>query len=641
MLAKIISVIVALSQILTSFSLSVFNQQVKPIDYGGTKYVAPVITDWLTLVNNGESDYVIIKGAACSPSETTAAAELQNYINQISGKTLEIKTDAAAVSSHEIIVGRTNREGKDSFMIDRAALGDEGFRVMVIGEKLIIAGGELRGTLYGVYTFLEQDLGCRWFTPEVTVIPHNATVKIDATLNYSQKPVFEYRYTDWNCTLDENWRVKQKMNEGADYPEYGGSLFYANGCHSMSSLLPDTYFAAHPEYFSYREDKGARTLDQRCLTNPDVLAIVTQSVREALLASPRAKIVSITQNDNGGYCQCPNCKAMDEKYGGPAGTNIWFVNQIAAALQSEFPNVEFDTFAYQYTRTPPKNIVPRDNVVVRLCSIECCFAHPLEECGISRIKSEDRTSTFPYIELDSPAARTAKTPSAFASDMKGWAAISKNLYAWDYTTNFLMYLNIFANFQVLSPNMQFFANNNVKGVFEEGNAASKSGEFGELRAYIIAKLLWNPNADVEYLMNDFLKGYYGEKSAQDIKDYIDIITNKTLNTHQHLYIFQWQYEGLYFTPKERKHIDALWDDAEKNAGSAQQLENIQRSRLSFRVYKANLFMDEFSLLNPLKHYNENKKLYNDIVSHGITYMTLDGPFSTTPNYWLTPADWIT
>ena len=636
---KLVSIIVALSQILTSFTLGVFNQQVNPIDYGGTPYVAPVVVEWLTLVENGESDYVIIKGANCSPSENTAANELQKYIGNISGKTLEVTQDTARIRDNEILVGRTNREAQFGFAIDREALGDEGFQIEVIGSKLFIAGGELRGTLYGVYDFLEKSLGCRWFTPQTEVIPENTTIKIDARLNYSEKPVFEYRYQDWNCTLNESWVVKQKMNEGARSPAYGGSVFYANGCHSMSSLLPESYFEEYPEYFSYREDQAAWTTDQRCLTNPDVLAIVIRNVRAALLASPTAKIVSITQNDNGNYCQCEHCKAMDELYGGPSGTNIWFVNQVAAALEDEFPDVQFDTFAYQYTRTPPTGIVPRDNVVVRLCSIECCFAHPLEECGIMRIRSEHRLDKFPFIELDSPAARRANVEPTFAQDMKGWSDICKNLYAWDYTTNFMMYLNIFPNFQVLQPNMQFFAANNVKGVFEEGNAASVSGEFGELRAYILAKLLWDPTADVEYLMDDFLKGYYGEDSAQYIKEYIDIITNKTLNTDQHIYIFQWQYEGLYFTAKERKHIDELWDAAEEHAGSAQQLADIQRSRLSFRVYKANLYMDEFFPLN-INRLKENEKLYNDILDAGITYMTLGGPISTEPNFRLTPTDWM-
>lgn len=638
MVEQLVSIIVALSQILTSFTLSIFNQQVNDIDYGGIPYTAPAIIEWLTLVENGESDYVIVKGAACSPAENTAAGELQKYIAKISGKTLEITQDTARVRENEILVGRTSREEQFGFAIDRGALGDEGFQIEAIGSRLFIAGGELRGTLYGVYDFLEKSLGCRWFTPQTEVIPENASIKIDARLNYSEKPVFEYRYQDWNCALNESWIVKQKMNEGTRSTAYGGSVFYANGCHSMSSLLPESNFEEYPEYFSYREDKAAWTTDQRCLTNPDVLAIVTQNVRAALLASPRARIVSITQNDNGGYCQCEHCKASDAMYGGPSGTNIWFVNQVAAALEDEFPNAQFDTFAYQYTRTPPQNIVPRDNVLVRLCSIECCFSHPLEECGIMRIRSENRLDKFPFIELDSLRARTADVESAFANDMKGWGDICKNLYVWDYTTNFMMYLSIFANFQVLSPNMQFFAANNVKGVFEEGNAASVSGEFGELRAYILAKLLWDPTADVEYLMDDFLKGYYGEDSAQYIKDYIDIITNKTLNTSHHIHIFQWQYEGLIFTGKERKRIDALWDAAEKHAGNDQQLADIQRSRLSFRTYKADLFVDEFFPLN-INRLKENERLYNDIIDSGITDLSLGGPISTTPNFWLTPAYW--
>ena len=636
---RIVAIIVFLSQVLTSFTLGAVNRKVIDIDYGGADVTQPAVTEWLTLAGGDQGDYVIVKGATCSEPETTAALELQKYIRLISGITLELTQDTARVRDKEILVGLTNREPQGG-IADRAALGEEGFRIQVASGKLFITGGGPRGTLYGVYDFLEQCLGCRWFTPGMEKVPQSAQVDIDARLDYSEKPVFEYRYQDWNCTFDEAWRAKQKINEGTSSPQYGGPVFYANGCHSMSSLLPDSYFETHPEYFSYREDKGARTLDQRCLTNPDVLAIVIQNVRKALLASPNARIVSITQNDNGGYCQCEHCKAMDAMYGGPSGTNIWFVNRVAEALEDEFPSVRFDTFAYQYTRTPPKNIVPRDNVIVRLCSIECCFSHPLEECGVARIRSENRLDKFPFIELDSPAARRAHVESAFAKDIRGWSASCKNLYVWDYTTNFMMYLNIFANLQVLQPNMQFFAENNVKGVFEEGNAASVSGEFGELRAYVIAKLLWDPTARVEPLIDEFLAGYYGEAAAPFIKEYIDTITSKTLKTSQHIYIFQWEYEGLYFTPGERKHIDALWDKAEANAGSAQQLANIRRSRLSWRTYKANLLVDEFSPLNLAGRLKENEKLYNDIVGSGITYMTLGGPISTEPNFWMRPVEWM-
>lgn len=627
MFAEFLSFLLSVAQIISGFSLGMIFTDRSPIDYGGAPYVEPVANEWLTIVNNGESDYVIIKGTNCSPSEATAANELQKYIRQISGATLEVFNDTAGVRVREILVGKTNREGAGSYIVDRMALGDEGFTVMVTGEKLVIAGGELRGTLYGVYNFLEQNLGCRWFMPSLEAIPQNSTVKIDATLQYTQKAYFEYRDDYWNSAFNADWKAKHKINSnngGFLGAPYGGGISYADFCHSMDRMVPVSYFEEHPEYFSYREDVGQWTTHQRCLTNPDVLAITIANARAALLANPQAKIMSITQNDNGAYCQCPSCKAMDEMYGGPSGTNIWFVNQVAQALESEFPQIGFDTFAYQYTRKPPVNIVPRDNVIVRLCSIECCFAHPLEDCGHER--NEPISQRFCDVE------------SSFAADIKGWSAICDRLYIWDYTTNFNLYLNMFPNFQVLSPNMQFFVENNVKGVFEQGNyTGGKSGEFGELRAYILAKLLWDPYCDVEYHMMDFMRAYYGENSAQYIKEYLDIITNKTINT-DHLFIFDWHYQGTYYTVKERKLMDDLWDAAEENAGNAQQLENIQRSRLSYRFYKANILMDEFSALK-LSRVKENERLYNDLGRFGITRLSEHGPYTDTPNFWLTPVDW--
>ena len=58
------------------------------------------------------------------------------------------------------------------------------------------------------------------------------------------------------------------------------------------------------------------------------------------------------------------------------GTLLRAVNGVADAVLAEFPDVMVDTLAYHYTRTAPNVTVPRRNVVVRLCSIECNFAQP-------------------------------------------------------------------------------------------------------------------------------------------------------------------------------------------------------------------------------------------------------------------------
>ena len=229
-------------------------------------------------------------------------------------------------------------------------------------------------------------------------------------------------------------------------------------------------------------------------------------------------------------------------------------------------------------------------------------------------------------------------PSDFSEDIKGWSEICQRLYIWDYTTNFNLYLNIFPNFHVLSANMQFFAENNVKGVFEQGNYnGGKSGEFGELRAYLLAKLLWDPYCDLEYHMTEFLEAYYGKDSAEYIRAFIDKICAKAAAT-EHLFIFDWHYQGMYFNYSERKYLNSLWESAKNSASTEEELDNIKRSELCWRHYKANLFNDEFSLLNPGR-IRENELLYNDILDHGITRLTEHRLIKDSPNFWQRPIEW--
>ncbi|NLL16095.1 MAG: DUF4838 domain-containing protein, partial [Clostridiales bacterium] len=227
---------------------------------------------------------------------------------------------------------------------------------------------------------------------------------------------------------------------------------------------------------------------------------------------------------------------------------------------------------------------------------------------------------------------------SFAKDLKDWSEITNTLYVWDYTTDFREYLLPFPNFHVLSPNIQFFANHNVKGVFEQGNhTGGKSGEFGELRAYIIAKLLWNPEADVEYHMMDFMRHYYGEEAAGYIKEYIDLITNKNTQI-SHLFIFNRSDEIFHLTSAERKKIDKLWADALASDITEQQRLNIERSQLSYRYYKAAKLYDEFSLLS-FNRMEESKKLYDDLKRHGIQRLTEWDDLPDDPFFLLTPENW--
>ena len=195
---------------------------------------------------------------------------------------------------------------------------------------------------------------------------------------------------------------------------------------------------------------------QYCLTNPELLAFCIQRVKEYLRHAPPDSIVSVSQNDGGdeGRCQCAKCLAIEKEEGGPSGPMLRFVNAVADAIKGEHPRAAIDTLAYQYTRKPPRLTKPRPNVIIRLCSIECSFAHPLDH----------------------------QQNQAFAEDLRGWGAIGQRIYIWDYIINFDHFLAPYPNLRVLGPNVRFLARSGVKGVFEEGNDASAGGEFAGLRA---------------------------------------------------------------------------------------------------------------------------------------------------------------
>ena len=214
---------------------------------------------------------------------------------------------------------------------------------------------------------------------------------------------------------------------------------------------------------------------------------LVKNLKERLRNNPAATIASVSQNDWHGNCQCPNCAAIEKEEGSPAGLMLRFVNAVAADIEPEFPNVAISTLAYQYTRKPPAVTKPRHNVIVQLCSIECSFCKPL---------ADERNK-------------------AFRDDIIGWSKICDRLYIWDYTTNFRHYVMPHPNLRVLGPNVKFFADHNVKGIFEQGAYQSYGSEMAELRAWVLAKLLWDPSRDGEKLTNEFIEGYYGPAATGD------------------------------------------------------------------------------------------------------------------------------
>jgi len=517
----------------------------------------------ITLASGGQSDYTIIVDRHCSPSERHGAEELQMFLEQISGAKLPISR--ISVSGPMILVGRSRILDRLPVNIDFEALGDEGFVIKTVGPHLVLAGGRLRGTMYACYEFLDKYLGCRWFsakgaTPAVSRIPRRDTIVLPS-IDYQKIPVLEYREPFYTEAFDGDWAARNRMNsnQAGLRKEHGGKIVYRGFVHTFYSLVPPAqYYAEHPEYFSLIDGKRTSRGAQLCLTNPEVVKIATEVVRRWLQESPEANIVSVSQNDWGGYCQCDNCRALAEHEGSQAGPILHFVNQIADNIKDEFPNVAIDTLAYSYSRKPPRHVKPRPNVIVRLCSIECCFSHPL-------------------------ATDASEENRRFREDIEKWSKICNRLYVWDYVTDFAHYLLPFPNLYSLQPNIKFFVDHNVKGIFEEGNYHG-GGEFAELRSYILARCLWDPACDWKREMDEFLRAYYGP-AAGPIRQYIDLLHSKVREENIHVHIWT-PPTAKYLSREIISQADSLFDKAEAAvADDPVLLLRVQKERLSIDYVK--------------------------------------------------------
>ena len=497
----------------------------------------------IILTDNKASRYSILLPTNATAYEQKAATVLQDYLLQISGAALPVIKAGKYRSPYEIVLGQNERLDELGAGINYQSLKDDGFIIKTDSMRLIIAGGNGKGTLYGVYSFLEKYLGCRMYTPSVKIIPAKSQITL-GKINDRQVPAIGFRTTHYRAAWDAEYAEWHKLDHAPDgeRPDWGMWV------HTFNTLVPpQVYYQSHPEYFSMV--KGSRIPTQLCLANPEVLQITIQNLRKFIAQNPEAKYWSVSQNDNRDYCTCDLCRSLDSIEGSPSGSIINFVNKVA----DQFPDKMISTLAYEYGRHAPKTLKPRDNVNIMLCSIEAYRDKPIKE--------------------DTSSAE-------FVKDVTDWGKIAKDIIVWDYVIQFNHLLSPFPNLHVLQPNIQFFAENGVNAMFEQGNR-EVGGEFAALRAYLISKLLWDPWLNVDSVMNDFLFGYYGA-AGKPILEYIDVMRGQLMKGRKPLRIFGSPNEAsdTYLTSALIAKYNLLFDEAEKLvADSAEILERVRIARL--------------------------------------------------------------
>jgi len=443
----------------------------------------------------------IVVDSEAITSEKYAAEEFQRWFEEATGMLLPVRNDAEE-GVHHVFIGESAALAESGVGIDTAELGEEGLCVIVREDLVAIVGGRPRGTLYGVYQFLEDELGVRFLTYDHTHVPDCSEAQIPCR-KYTYKPPFSFRWSYYRENSENpEFAARSRVNTVTPDEKLGGKATQDLISHSFHWLVPfSKYGEEHPEYYALvdgeRDTNTGGGGPQLCVTNPEVIKIAAESAIRYIDGHPGVKNVSVSQADTSRYCRCDKCEEINQREGSPMGSQLAFVNAVAELVEKAHPDVRVGTLAYWYTRKAPKTIRPRHNVQIQLCSIECCTLHPIDDPDCPRNKE-------------------------FCQDMNDWGKICDDIWVWNYNTNFHAYDLPFPNLRSIGPNVRYFLRNNVKGLFMQANGNGTSGELSDLRNYFISRMIWNPDLDDKAVLEEFVRLHYGS-AAQPILDYIEML----------------------------------------------------------------------------------------------------------------------
>ncbi|MBP1996042.1 DUF4838 domain-containing protein [Paenibacillus eucommiae] len=508
----------------------------------------------LTIISNGTSEYVIEVRSNATQVELTAADELQDYLEQVSGVTLPIVPESGTPDKSFLI-------GPTAFAVTNGVnpTGEEEWAIKRIDNKIIITGGSQRGTLYGVYHFLEDVIGVRWWNIWEEYVPSESVIQVDQ-LDLAGEPAFGYRdmyinafaYISSNTYIlndptvmsdikeaHSNFYVRNRLNGqfGFAPAEYGGTVSFGPPyfVHTASWYFnPADYIATHPEYFA---TVGGVPGGQLCLENTELQNLFAEKLIDHIENSylvadqaglPRPTMFDISQNDaHGGVCAGSTNQYDDTTL------NLMFVNNIADKVALVYPEVKIETLAYMHYIDPPATVVPRDNVVIRFADLDRDNLHSLSHPNNSQTLSK----------------------------LNAWQAISNELMVWQYGIDFQA-SGPLPSMYTYKEDFQLYRNLGMTGIFFEDESPITK-DMWDMKVWMQAKLMENPDLNLEDLMTDFTDGYYGPAGSY-VMEYLEKSKELADETTQRNDYFTTRTAAFsYFTADFVAWAQAKFDSAEQ------------------------------------------------------------------------------
>ncbi|KAA0006622.1 MAG: DUF4838 domain-containing protein [Thermoplasmata archaeon] len=457
----------------------------------------------LILAENGVAYYAIYYGENESIIIRHAAEELAHYLEEITSADFEITNDPN-IDKKLIIIGRNNTltEAIEDKMEFSSIIAD-GFKIMAHDGNIYISGKIDRGTLYGVYYFLDVYLGVKWLSPDFEVVPKKNTLKVDA-MNDLQNPRFLYREIFSMDTDDAYFRQHNRLNgcRGETHREYieyppeinTWSRYAPQGEHNFQDVVSAEYYY------------GGQILTMEEAVREEA----AQYFINKIASHGTEPWYSFSQEDCGWIPDDVSKAFAKEHCGKLSAPVVDLVINVTERVRKVYPDAHLSTLAYQWSFEPPCDMAVPPYVMIELAPIDANFGYSYNDTHNSMIYS------------------------AF----NGWSEMASSLAIWDYITNFQNYLQPWPNIYAMCQNIKYLSSiEPMKVYFGEGAYNTEGAEFAELRAWIASRLLWDPNQNYKELIDEFCDYYYGQASPY-IKEYIELLHHAFLQSNEKLRVKQ-------------------------------------------------------------------------------------------------------
>ena len=550
---------------------------------------AVAASDLVTLVRDGKPTSVVVVADEPTQAARLGAAELQFWLRKASNATVPILSESQVPTDTRetlILVGDTKRTAdlgiqSATFELEEVRICTFPGALALIGDDERSDGVRLSGTLWAVEAFAEQFLGARSLWPGALgqVVTKRMTIEVDK-IDLRRIPLLrkrDIRNTGYNQRVQRGldslgWSAEEFKRHHAEserwfwFHRIGGS-FRGNYGHAFGDYW-ERFHKDHPDWFALQPDgtrDNSRASDghraRLCVSNRELIEQAARDRIAAMDENPTWDTVSISPNDGSKatFCQCESCKAWDAPGGkmieswGPDGPlrhvsltdrYVKFYSAVAEIVAKKFPNRYLGAYAYSAYTLPPVDAKLHPNVVIGFVG----FSYLNEG-----IRQEARDS---WLKWSQATEKIFWRPNLLTGGM-GFPTVYVHRLAEDFS---------------------FCAEHGM--MFTDFDCCYQHWATDGLNYYVLAKLLWDPDADVDAIIDDYCRAGFGP-AADTVKKYFRQLEEMTTDfARTNLYEGRKKSQGVLarqYTDEFLAGLRALLEEADREAGH----DDMARQRIAF------------------------------------------------------------